>query len=334
MRFVARAPGKLVVLGEYAVLSGAPALVMAVDRYCRASIGPSTDTRCHLRTCRPEPELHDAEIGEFTGVALVDGISRLASFAAVPAWSATLDSAPLYSVGAKLGLGSSAAALCAWAGVWAAYADQSGVPWPEPSLHGLIEVHRAFQHGAGSGLDVAASFTGGVVAFRLDEQSAPHISSVRLPNSVGFAGVFPGSSASTPGLVARYHSWAAEQPKAAAEHRRTMGNIAEAGCAAAREDKGDDFLGAVADYGQCLDGLGRAMGVDIVTAEHREIETMARRHGVVYKVSGAGGGDLGLAFSSESDALAAFKASVSETDYHVIEFELDQHGLVVEELTD
>jgi phosphomevalonate kinase len=30
----ARAPGKVVVLGEYAVLDGAPALVLAVDRYC------------------------------------------------------------------------------------------------------------------------------------------------------------------------------------------------------------------------------------------------------------------------------------------------------------
>jgi len=30
---IARAPGKLVLSGAYAVLSGAPALVVAVDRY-------------------------------------------------------------------------------------------------------------------------------------------------------------------------------------------------------------------------------------------------------------------------------------------------------------
>ena len=38
MAIVARAPGKLVALGEYAVLEGAPAIVLAVDRYCEATL--------------------------------------------------------------------------------------------------------------------------------------------------------------------------------------------------------------------------------------------------------------------------------------------------------
>jgi mevalonate kinase len=36
-RFYARAPGKVMLSGEYAVLDGAPALVMAVDRYASAT---------------------------------------------------------------------------------------------------------------------------------------------------------------------------------------------------------------------------------------------------------------------------------------------------------
>ena len=38
---VARAPGKLVALGEYVVLDGAPAVVLAIDRYAEASIDAS-----------------------------------------------------------------------------------------------------------------------------------------------------------------------------------------------------------------------------------------------------------------------------------------------------
>jgi mevalonate kinase len=52
---VARAPGKLVALGEYAVLEGAPALVLAVDRYCVATLAESGDGLCHLIT-RAEAE--------------------------------------------------------------------------------------------------------------------------------------------------------------------------------------------------------------------------------------------------------------------------------------
>ena len=57
MQIVARAPGKLVVLGEYAVLDGAPALVIAVDRYCTANIQLSDDLDCHLEIRSPEPRL-------------------------------------------------------------------------------------------------------------------------------------------------------------------------------------------------------------------------------------------------------------------------------------
>ena len=54
MKVRATAPGKLVVLGEYAVLAGAPALVLAVDRRCRVDLGPSDDERCQLRIRAPE----------------------------------------------------------------------------------------------------------------------------------------------------------------------------------------------------------------------------------------------------------------------------------------
>ena len=47
---VARAPGKLVALGEYAVLDGAPAVVLALDRYVEAAIEPSADGLCRLTT--------------------------------------------------------------------------------------------------------------------------------------------------------------------------------------------------------------------------------------------------------------------------------------------
>ncbi len=45
MRLEARAPGKLVALGEYAVLEGAPALVLAIDHYAVATLEPQPRRR-------------------------------------------------------------------------------------------------------------------------------------------------------------------------------------------------------------------------------------------------------------------------------------------------
>lgn len=328
MRFAARAPGKLVVLGEYAVLDGAPALVMAVDRYCRAAIEPATGSRCRLTTRAAEAETFVFDPGAPSGSALVDAV-RGAWPAAVPAWDASVDSTAFHTGGVKLGLGSSAAALVAFAGAYTAFARAAGQDLPDFTPARLIETHRALQGGSGSGLDVAAAMTGGVIEYRLDTARMPHIGSVRLPNSVGFAGVFAGRSASTPDFVARYRRRAAEPPVAGL--RGAMGGCAARGVAAAREDDSEAFLEAVAEYGRCLEALGQAIGAEIMTADHRTIGAEAAKFDVVYKVSGAGGGDVGLAFADDAGALAAFVSGVAERGFQVVGMAEDMQGLLIEE---
>jgi len=230
----------------------------------------------------------------------------------------------------KLGLGSSAAVLCAWAGAFTAFARNQGREAPEPTLAALIGLHRAFQ-GGGSGIDVAAAFTGGAISFRLGAEGVPQVGSVRVPNSVGFAGIFAGRSASTPAFVAHYRAWGRERPEQAAAMLRRLTEVAEAGCAAALGDDAAAFMASLAEYGRGLQDLGESIGAEIVTAEHRQIGEHARKFGVAYKVSGAGGGDLGLACAIDSKALAAFVQSVTNRGFRVIKVSLAEHGLSVVE---
>src|SRR5690606_9995830 len=188
-----------------------------------------------------------------------------------------------------------------------------------------------FQQGAGSGLDVAASLRGGAIEFRLEADGVPRVGSVQLPNSVGFAGIFSGRSASTPDLLARYHRWRAEKPREAAERQRAMERVAESGCAAAGRGESEELLHAVERYGRELEALGHAMGAEIVTAEHRALAETARRFGVIYKVSGAGGGDLGLGLGADAEALAAFRRAAQEQGFAAVDLGVDRQGLVIEE---
>lgn len=325
----AHAPGKLVALGEYAVLDGAPAVVLAVDRRTVVTLVPSADGGCRLETRAP----HSAEVrfvpGAKSGAGLVDLVTALVE--PPLAWHGTIDSSASFVDGAKLGLGSSAAVLCAFAGAFAAFARQQGRAVPAPDLPALVELHRAFQGGRGSGLDVAASFTGGAIRFQLGPGQAPQVGSVRLPNSVGFAGVFPGRSASTPEFLKHYRAWRVAEPRRAEAMLGRLTALAEAGCAAASGNDAAGWVAAFAAYGRGLAELGDQIGVPIVTAEHRQIGQEAERFGVAYKVSGAGGGDLGLACAVDASALAAFIHSIEGRGFRVINVSLAERGLVVEQ---
>jgi phosphomevalonate kinase len=328
MAVAASAPGKVVLLGEYVVLDGARALVMACRRRCRAEIAAVPGGRCRLITRMPEPSAVEFEAGASSGSRLVDAL-RAEPELAPPwaAWAAEIDSSSFFVQTLKLGLGSSAAALVAFAGACRAAASKPG----QPGLSALIRCHRAFQNGAGSGIDVAASLAGGVVEFRLNRDAEAQIGSVQLPKSVGFAGIFAGGSASTPGLVGRYRQWADSGSARAAALRRQMFDVASGGCAAVSEHDGAAFVAAIENYGHCLAQLGREIGTELVTESHRRIGDLAGEFGLAYKISGAGGGDVGIACGLDVDALQAFSASAAEAGFHVVPLAVDEMGLRVEE---
>jgi mevalonate kinase len=132
-------------------------------------------------------------------------------------------------------------------------------------------------------------------------------------------------------LVGHYRAWREARPVEAAAVLGRLQSLAEHGVEAAAGDDAVGLIEAIADYGRGLRDLGEAIGADIVTAEHRQIGDDAKRHGVAYKVSGAGGGDLGIACALDADALQAFKHSVASRGFRVIDLTAAPHGLIVGE---
>jgi len=324
----ASAPGKVVLLGEYVVLDGAQALVMAVNKRCRAELGPVPGDRGSLEMRMPALQVSDFGRGELTGSSLLDTLIGSADLGPPwPVWAAAIDSSEFFSAGLKLGLGSSAAALVAFAGASWATAGKPG----QPGLSELIACHRSFQGGAGSGIDVAAALTGGVVKFSLSPVGEPRIGSVQLPKSVGFAGIFAGGSASTPGLVGQYRQWADAGSGQADALRQRLIAAADRGCVAVHDDDGSAFVAAIDEYGRCLEELGHEMGADLVTAEHRQIGKIAAEMGLAYKVSGAGGGDVGMACGLDPDALRSFSDKATSGGFRAVPLLVDELGLLVEE---
>ena len=329
VRITASAPGKLVILGEYAVLANAPALVMAVDRRCRAEIRATKNSVCHLQSMAEAERQVIFRPRARSGLALVDRVVEAHASSNAAGWRGVLDSSGFHREGRKLGLGSSAAALTAWSAVWLAWTGQ-GIAAARPDvLQGFIETHKAWQGGTGSGLDVAASFHGGVIRFQLDEEAGPQVERAKMPDGVGFVSVFVRTSASTKKHVEQFRARAAESPASAAFWMDSLNRLAETGIDQAAADDADGFLDTIRDYAGGLQALGEWMGAAIFTPEHLQLLKLAERFDLAYKVSGAGGGDLGLAFGADPEALARFRKAADER-YDTINLAVDPRGLDIE----
>ncbi len=279
---IARAPGKIVLSGAYAVLEGAPAVVTAADRYATAD------------TSRPA-ELVTPEVRA--------GLSGRKA-----PW---FDASALRLEGKKIGLGSSAAILVASLG--ALTAAERG-PMSEDELRSAIlepalAAHRTAQ-GGGSGIDVAASVRGGTIAL-VRKSGALSIRSFELPVDLHIEVLLSGGPASTSELVGRVRAFKARSPH---EYGGVMENLtlsAEDAERAFDEASIAGVIRALRDQLRGLTDLGEHAGIRIVTREVARLSDLAGEEDAVVLPAGAGGGDIALYVGAKPPSprlLAAFDA--------------------------
>ena len=321
MRIAASAPGKFVLSGEYAVLDGAPAVCVAVDRRAQVLIEPHDGDHCVVRA----PGFSD-ETGQFTvnpgGLNWLDGAEDFGLFAAVWAASrpAALDDAVAISLdttafrdpasGSKIGLGSSAALAAALA---AALHALGGAGAPGAAHAG----HRRFQGGAGSGVDVACSITGGVIEYRMSDRQ---VTPLAWPDGLHYSVLWSGVAAETRGRLARFRAQA---------ESRARDDLGEASNAVAAElERGDAMavLAALDDYTRTLRRFDGAHALGIFAAGHAQLADSASGEDVVYKPCGAGGGDIGVALATSEATLASFEKMAARAGFARLGLSVDPRG--------
>ena len=316
-RVEASAPGKLVLSGEYAVLAGAKAVVAAVDRRVLCSVQRRNQGDWSFKSegyffesihtvDELFNDLPDADPARF--------IARLAKTNVLPRHAAvTIDSSLFYLGKEKLGIGSSAAVTVALGHALAALEGQ------ETDIEKLYAVHRNLQHNIGSGLDIAAAHHGGITLFQ-NGQAKTH----GIDPSVHYGFVFSGESTQTPHMIDRFNKWRGEtSPPSLVKLIAAANGVAEASLNASA------FMSRMKDYIQAFVQLDQEAQIGIFGPGHKTAMGLAERHGVLYKPCGAGGGDMGGAFSTDDHALTRFKRGVEEKGLNVIQLEITDDGVQV-----
>lgn len=325
----ARAPGKLVIVGEYAVLHGAPGISVAVDVCALARLELITGLGSELCISgsgerfgfhwgvAAKPRWTGLSPGAF-GLPLESCIATLGAHGLLPqpeelpVCRIELDTSAFHGSDAagqriKLGLGSSAAVLVALMGALLKFVRAA--PLPQDRLIALCcAAHRHLQGGIGSGIDVATAVTGGVISVDFTPTSdIPHASSLAWPRKLHMLAVWSGASASTPAMLGRLQRYREQQAAACTAHMAQLGAISAQAVTAWREEDTGAVLEALDSYASALRNLDQAAGIGIYSDRHAALRDIALAHGAVYKTSGAGGGDFGIALSTSQQLQSALR---------------------------
>lgn len=327
-----RAPGKLFVAGEYAVLwPGHPAVLMAVDRYATVTIadtaGPTTLTSdlsggLVLRCERVDGRLAPAEPAAAGPLAFVrsavDVVERLAAEHGRPGRPFHLSVATDLTAGdgRKLGLGSSAAVTVATCGALARFYD---LRLSRADLYRVAMLATLAVTPDTSGGDVAAGAVGGWLLYCApDRQRSPGLTGdaawgtvsgalsapwpelvlrpLPTPRSACLEAGWTGRPASTTGLLGRFR----DDPdgSVAGRHRAflaastTCVSLLATGLMGGNVGRIQQQIRRARDL---LSELDRRASLGWMTPRLRALCEVAEAFGAAAKPSGAGGGDCGIA---------------------------------------
>lgn len=306
----ARAPGKLFLSGEYAVLQGAPAIACAVGRH--------VNVRFLAGAAGERPDA-----ARWRGSARQ--VLRRHGFGAAGAdRPLEIDSRALYSAeGTKLGLGSSAAVAV---GITSLLLASSGpLPGLDVQLRVATDLHRARRGPGGSGADIAASLHGGVIAV-----TGNSVDSLRWPDGLQCAVLWTGVGADTGRAIARFRNALNGEARIPAEEL----NLAAVKVRKAWNRGVEGILTALQDYARAWRALDGAAQIGVYSREHRRLDRLARAANCVYKPSGAGGGDCGLAFAAAPGRLDALRESARRDGFTPLDIDLGVAGSRVQRHSD
>lgn len=326
---VTTAPGKILIAGEFAVLAGAPAISVAVNR--RASVTIRTrEADAHalgspgyldgiwrfrfdgtMRWLDPAPPENAYRLFECLVEECVSP--------SLPPCAFTVDTTAFHTRrGDKLGLGSSAAVAVALALACASLAGRAAAT----SSDTAGKAHRRFQYGRGSGVDVATARHGGVIRFAKGEPTE----ALSWPAGLAWRALWSGRSSSTRATLKRLP--VRDTSASAASLAAASGVVADTW----RAGNADETLRSMRAFVAALEAYDRERGVGIFDGGHAELMALSNDFaGLVYKPTGAGGGDIGLALGTSETVLDEFVGAAKDFGFEATDLHVDRSGARVAE---
>lgn len=250
----------------------------------------------------------------------------------------------------KVGFGSSAASVVATiAGLLKFHGIDIENRETKNKIYKLSAItHYLAQGKVGSAFDVAASTYGGIFEYkRFDpkwlmqqleqghtvrevvESNWPHlkIEPLQVPTNLNLVVGWTKESASTSKMVKQLYAWRDKNRK---EYNKIFGKIAklvEKTVNAWKKNETQKVLELLKKNEEHLRELGEKSGVNIETKQLRELSEIANQNNGAGKLSGAGGGDCGIAITFNEERAEKIREEWKKNGISVIDVELSEKGV-------
>ena len=327
MRVKRTAPGKVFLSGEYLALEGGSAIILSTKQRSKISIEDhnkpynlfyssaldqsfpfSVSDNFEINWIENDPQ----GFGLFISLAISElKIKPSKAFISI-------DTSEFYSSGKKIGLGSSASIASA---IINALNEYFNLQLSESMIvQKAVNLHNLSQDNIGSGLDVISSCAdSGVIECNLDMANEHRWKSHKWPADLYIKGVITSDQATTKVMIDKYnHGKTSNQiffNKFYAETSHLLNQISTVWDA----QDSEKILELMQKYNTFIKQLNEKFNLGIFTDEHRQLLDFAKKTGIFYKPSGAGGGDLGLVITNSANKLTQFLTKVSDNNYQTID---------------
>jgi phosphomevalonate kinase len=253
----------------------------------------------------------------------------------------------------KIGFGSSAASVVSVVGAILAFHGRDiSTRESKDIIYKLSALTHYFAQGkVGSAFDVAASTFGGAFVYkRFDPKwlvseaesgksvkelteanwKGYEVEELSMPNGFRLLVGWTKESASTSAMVKQLNEWAKDNPE---EYKKRFDDIADLVrelIPAWKEGNRDKVLELLKRNEGMLAELGKASGVNIETQGLKDLSEIANRNGGAGKLSGAGGGDCGIAVCFDGETALMIEEGWKAAGFYLVDATADPEGVKTE----
>ena len=306
-------PGKLMVAGEYSVLTpGGHAIAFAVHPGLMVTLRPGEEDTLTSHALGVENvSLQPEGLTSFAYYALA--YCRRA-FPLPNSWNITVEGG-LRVDGEKVGLGGSASVVSGVVQCWRQLvASDCGVEWSRIAM----DAHYEASGNRGSGYDVATTTHGGVVLYapKSANKDAPMIRTLPWPKGLVWMAGFCGKGVSTRALLDRTRP---SERSPLVSMRQGVDRLISAW------EGGEvrSVLSNLAELDPLFEAWSQEEGLLLMTESMAKMRALAHEEGGVCRVSGAGGGDSLLVFSDDAAVLKRIEGRWEANGFPTLQLTLE-----------